>query len=79
MATELQGSLQSMKEGEIGSVLGALANIQGQLVSESSQSDEIVATDTFQQTSNELVTFMYLRQNALYEVYVLNWHSSHFD
>ena len=37
MATELQGSLQSMKEGEIDSVLSALASIRGQLVSKPSQ------------------------------------------
>lgn len=72
MATELQGSLQSMKEGEIVSVLAALASIQGQLVSESSQSSDSVAIDIFQQTSNELVTFMYLRQNELYEVCILD-------
>lgn len=33
LATELQSSLQDMKEGEIGPLLGALVNIQGQLVS----------------------------------------------
>lgn len=50
LAMELQNSLQDMKEGEIGSLLGALVSIQGQL-----------------QISNELVTFIYLRQNELYE------------
>lgn len=34
-ATELQHILQNMKEGEVGSLLGALVSIQGQLVSES--------------------------------------------
>lgn len=70
MATELQGSLQSMKEGEIVSVLAALASIQGQLVSESSQISDRVAIDLFQQISNELVIFMHLSQNELYEVCV---------
>lgn len=72
MATELQGSLQSMKEGEIVTVLAALASIQGQLVSESSQISDRVAIDLFQQISNELVIFMHLRQNELYEVCVLD-------
>lgn len=72
MATELQGSLQSMKEGEIVSVLAALASIQGQLVSKSSQISDRVAIDLFQQISNELVIFMHLRQNELYEVCVLD-------
>lgn len=40
-ATELQGSLQSMKEVEIVSVLAALASIQGQLVSESSHIPDV--------------------------------------
>ena len=72
MATELQGSLQSMKEGEIASVLGVLASIQGQLVGEPSQAHDSVAVNVFQQTSNELVAFMYQRQNELYEVCVLH-------
>lgn len=38
LAMELQNSLQDMKEGEIGSLLGALVSIQGQLVSEKSGS-----------------------------------------
>lgn len=49
-ATELQNILQTMKEGEVGSLLVALVSIQGQL-----------------QTSNELLAFMYGRQNELYE------------
>ena len=47
LATELQNSLQNLKEGEIGPVLGALVSIQGQLVSDSSQASERVITDTF--------------------------------
>ena len=72
MATELQGSLQSMREGEIVSVLVALASVQDQLVSESNQAHDCIATDTMQQRSNELVTFIYLRQNELYKVYALH-------
>ena len=45
MATELQGSLQSMKEGEIESVLGALASIRGQLVSKPSELYWLVVTE----------------------------------
>ena len=71
LATELQSSLQDMKEGEIVPLLGALVSIQGQLVSRLSQAHDRVTADTFQQTSNELVTFMYLRQNELYEVLIL--------
>ena len=73
LATELQSSLQNLNKGEIGPLLGALASIQGQLVSEASQAYERMDTDTFQQTSHELVTFMYLRQNELYEVNILHW------
>lgn len=73
LATELQSSLQNMKEGEIGSLLEALVSIQSQLVSEPSKGHERVNTDRFQQTSSELVAFMYLRQNELYEVHVLHW------
>ncbi|CAF9922167.1 hypothetical protein IMSHALPRED_005601 [Imshaugia aleurites] len=50
LATELQTSLQNIKEEDIGPLLGALVSIQSQL-----------------QISNELVTFMYLRQNELHE------------
>lgn len=73
LATELQSSLQNLKDGEVGPLLGALASIQVQLVSEPSYAQQRVSTDTFQQTSNELVTFMYSRQNELYEVCVLHW------
>ena len=37
MATEMQGSLQSMKDREIGSVLAALASMQGQIVCRSNR------------------------------------------
>lgn len=43
------------------------------------QTPERVTPDTFKQTSNELVTFMYLRQNELYEVNILPGESSTFD
>ena len=47
LATELQSSLQNMKEGEIGPLLNALVTIQGQLVSGLSQAQERVTSDTF--------------------------------
>ena len=72
MATELQGSLQSMQNREIGSVLAALASMQGQVVCRSNRFSGCTATDAFQQTSNELMMSMYLRQNELYEVQILN-------
>ena len=37
LATDLQNSLQNMKEGEIGPLVSALVSMQGQLVSETSQ------------------------------------------
>ena len=37
MATELQGSLQSMQDGEIGAVLAALASMQSQVVCRSNR------------------------------------------
>lgn len=65
-ATELQNSLQSMREGEIGPFLGALVS---QLVSEISRTcSRASTTDKYQQTSNELMNSMYLRQNELHEV-----------
>ena len=72
MATQLQGSLQSMQDREIGSVLAALASMQGQVVCRSNRLSDCAATDAFQQISNEIVMSMYLRQNELYEVHVLN-------
>ena len=60
-----------MQDREIGSVLAALASMQGQVVCRSSRISDCAATDVFQQTSNELMMSMYLRQNELYEVRVL--------
>ena len=37
LATDLQDSLQNIKEGEIAPLLSALVSMQGQLVSETSQ------------------------------------------
>lgn len=68
-ATELQNSLQNMKEGEVGPMLGA---IMSQLVSELSRAHSRV-TDKFQQSSNELMNSINQRQNELYEVRVPHW------
>ena len=46
LATELQTSLQNIKEEDIGPLLGALVSIQSQLVSQKSRSNECVNTDT---------------------------------
>ncbi len=37
LATDLQDSLQNMKEGEIAPLISALVSMQGQIVSEASQ------------------------------------------
>ena len=46
--------------------------MQGQVVCRLNRFPDCAATDAFQQTSNELMMSVYLRQNALYEVCVLN-------
>lgn len=71
LATELQNSLKNMKAEEVGPLLGGLTSLQSQLVSPR-LSHNRVTSDTIQQTSNELMSLMYLRQNELYEVRFLH-------
>ena len=72
MATKLQGSLQSMQDGEIGAVLAALASMQGQSVCSSNRLSDCATNNAVQQTNSEVMMSMYLRQNEMYEVHVLN-------
>ena len=67
MARELQGSLQNMRDQEINAMLTLFHGIHGQLVRIHPQSC-CANTDHDQQSSNDLVSSLHTRQNALDEV-----------
>lgn len=67
---ELQGSLQSLREQEVHSLLGAFDSINSQIVCHSHVTFED-NPNVVQRASNELVAVMYARQHEMDQVSLL--------
>lgn len=69
-AAELQDSLQSLREQEVHSLLGAFDSINTQIVSHSQMTNEN-DPNVVQRASNELVAVMYSSQQEMDQVMLL--------